>query len=307
MIKKTIYFGNPAYLSMKDRQLIAKFPVQSVETEKKDVQISIEDLGVVVLDSQQITLTNPLLIQLLENNTALITCNKSHLPTGLLLPLESNTLQSERFSKQIQLSKPIKKKIWQQTVVAKVNNQAMLLESLSKNALALRKMTKLVNSGDTKNIEGRAAAYYWKELFSDREGFTRDPDGIWPNGILNYGYAILRAMVARQLVATGLLPTLGVHHHNRYNAYCLADDIMEPFRPIVDYLCCGIVAEFGEESGFNTEIKKRLLEIGSFTIDIDGEKGPLMVQLQRTTSSLYKCFIGELKKVSYPNLEFQWT
>ena len=158
-----------------------------------------------------------------------------------------------------------------------------------------------VKSGDSDNMEARAAAYYWKNLFPI-EGFNRDRDGISPNNLLNYGYAILRAVVARGLVTSGLLPTLGIHHHNRYNAYCLADDIMEPYRPYVDELVYNIVASDMDCNVLNKDLKAKLLMIPTLDVVIVGKRSPLMVAVSQTTASLYKCFSGELRKIVYPEM-----
>ena len=157
-----------------------------------------------------------------------------------------------------------------------------------------------VKSGDSDNLEARAAAFYWKNLFSDIDGFTREREGIPPNNLLNYGYAILRAVVARALVTSGLLPTLGIHHHNRYNAYCLADDIMEPYRPYVDELVFSLIQEYGKNAELTKEMKTRLLTVPTLEVIIGGKRSPLMVAVGQTTASLYKCFNGELRRISYP-------
>ena len=234
MIKKTLFFGNPAYLSVKNSQLVVKRT--DSDTQQEVVRtVPIEDIGVVVLEDRQITITNVALDALLQNNCAVITCDEKHMPAGMLLPLEGNTIQSERFANQIEASSPLKKQLWQQTVHAKIRNQASVLKRMSGVEVGcMLAWANDVKSGDSDNLEGRAAAYYWKNIFPSLPGFTRDREGEMPNNLLNYGYAIVRAVVARALVASGLLPTLGIHHHNRYNAYCLADDIMEPYRPYVD-------------------------------------------------------------------------
>ena len=243
MIKRTLYFGNPAYLSLRNKQLVIKIPevennAELSEIIKKDAvtTLPIEDIGVVILDNKRITITTGVMETLLANNCALITCDDRSLPVGLLLPLCGNTTQSERFRYQIESSLPLKKQLWQQTVQSKISNQAAVLQTCREVRVdCMRVWAKDVRSGDSDNLEGRAAAYYWKHLFGQHiEGFIRDREGIPPNNLLNYGYAILRAIIARALVSSGLLPTLGIHHHNRYNAYCLADDIMEPYRPYVD-------------------------------------------------------------------------
>lgn len=316
MIKRTLYFGNPAYLSKKDDQLVIKLPeaknkvVEEAEPDPNQKyldrgnvnSIPIEDIGIVILDNQQITISQGLLSSLLENNSAIVTCNFSHMPVGLFLPLQSNLVQSERFQSQIEASEPLKKQLWQQTITAKIYNQAAVLRNHRKPNDNMKRWAKDVRSGDTENLEGRAASYYWKTVFPAELEFKRDRDGQPPNNLLNYGYAILRAIVARGLVASGLLPTLGIHHHNKYNAYCLADDIMEPYRPYVDELVVTFVEDGEDFTELTPSIKKQLLTIPAIDIFIDGEKSPLMVGMQKTTSSLVKCFNGEAKKIIYPTM-----
>ena len=308
MIKKTLYFGNPAYLSLRNAQLVIKIPeVENCPSlpesirQQAEVTKPIEDLGVVVLDNKQITITSGAIEALLENNCALITCDSKSMPVGLMLPLYGNTTQNERFRKQLDASLPLKKQLWQQTVKAKVENQAVVLSDCTGTEVKCMEVwTDNVKSGDPDNIEARAAAYYWKNLFAHIQGFTRDRDGIPPNHLLNYGYAILRATVARSLVISGLLPTLGIHHHNRYNAYCLADDIMEPYRPYVDELVWNIDKEYGEAPQLTRELKARLLTIPTLEVRINGKRSPLMVATGQTSASLFKCFNGESRKIAYP-------
>lgn len=308
MIKCTLYFGNPAYLSLRDCQMVIKLP--EVETNntlpehfKKQTVVSkpIEDIGVVVLDHKQITITSGLLEALLENNCAIITCDSKSMPVGLMLPLYGNTTQNERFRDQLDVSVPLQKQLWQQTIMMKIANQASVLsDCMGAEVRNMRVWANDVRSGDPDNLEARAAAYYWKSLFSDIEGFTRDREGIPPNNLLNYGYAILRAVVARALVSSGLLPTLGIHHHNRYNAYCLADDIMEPYRPYVDELVINIIKSGVNISDLSKDIKVQLLSIPILEVKINGQRSPLMIAVGQTTASLYKCFNGELRRVAYP-------
>ena len=309
MIKKTLYFSNPAYLSLRNAQLVIKMP-EVVKNDtlpdhfKQSAEITkpIEDIGVIVLDNKQITITSGLLEALLENNCAVITCDNKSMPTGLILPLSGNTTQSERFRHQIEASLPLKKQLWQQTIKTKIENQAAILKKCTgKEVRCMNKWANDVKSGDSENQEARAAAYYWKNLFPI-EGFTRDRDSIPPNNLLNYGYAILRAVVARSLVASGLLPTLGIHHHNRYNAYCLADDIMEPYRPYVDELVYHIVTECGNYEILYKDIKSQLFTIPTLDVVIAGKRSPLMIAVGQTTASLYKCFSGELRKIAYPEI-----
>lgn len=301
MIKRTLYFGNPAYLHFKDEQLVVSLPEASMLPEKdRTITIPVEDIGVVVIDHPQITLTHLLVNALLENNAALITCDDRHMPSGLLLPLEGNTTQSERFKHQINASEPLRKQLWQQTIRQKITNQAAHLKEQHRKIENMKYWADQVKSGDAENHEARAAAYYWSELFDSSLDFRRDPDGSAPNSQLNYGYAILRAVVARSLVASGLLPTLGIHHHNRYNAYCLADDIMEPYRPFVDK----IVVEMLQKEEISEELTKsqktRLLQIPVLDVTINSRRSPLMLAVQQTTASLAKCFRQELRRIEYP-------
>lgn len=223
------------------------------------------------------------------------------MPVGLMLPLYGNTVQNERFREQLSASLPLKKQLWQQTIKAKIENQsAVLINCLGEESRCMKVWADDVKSGDSENLEARAAAYYWKTLFADIDGFTRDREGISPNNLLNYGYAVLRAIIARALVSSGLLPTLGIHHHNRYNAYCLADDIMEPYRPYVDELVFGLVQQYGKNLELTRDIKAKLLTIPTLDVIISGKRSPLMIAASQTTASLYKCFSGELRRIVYP-------
>ena len=309
MIKKTLYFGNPAYLSMTNAQLVLRLP----EIEKNDSlplsfkqkaerTIPIEDIGVVILDHRQITVSHALLAALLDNNCAVITCDDAHLPVGLLLPLCGNTTQNERFRYQLESSVPLRKQLWQQTVQAKIANQAALLQQRGIEVKNMQKWIGEVRSGDVDNMEARAAVYYWNNIFPQIPAFRRNRDGIPPNNLLNYGYAILRAIVARALVGSGMLPTWGIHHHNRYNAYCLADDVMEPYRPYVDSMICTMLDEKEKITELTTGVKARLLSIPVTEVNIGGQRSPLMVAVGQTTASLYKCFSGELRKIIYPEM-----
>jgi CRISP-associated protein Cas1 len=294
MIKRTLYFGNPAYLKTTTEQMV----IEMQETgETKTVHI--EDIGLLILDHQQITITQALMAKLLAYNVALINCDTTHHPVGLLLNLDGNTLQSQKFQAQVEASIPLKKQLWQQTITAKIQNQASLLKKQDKEAHFLFNLSKSVSSGDGGNNEAKAAAWYWKKVFSEIPDFRRDRYGFPPNNLLNYGYAILRAIVARSLVGSGLLPTLGIFHRNQYNAYCLADDIMEPYRPFVDGAVCRIMEQHKEWWELNTEKKKILLSIPAMDVLIDNQKSPLLNAVQRTTASLARCFEGKGRKISY--------
>lgn len=295
MIKRTLFFGNPAYLSTKNEQIVISYP----DKEQEAKIVAIEDIGVIVLENQQITITNGLLEKLTHNNVALINCDQQHLPIGLLMPLSGHTEQTERFKNQINASVPLKKNLWQQTISSKITNQGRLLKE---KGIPMRKMelwAKEVTSGDSLNHESRAAVYYWQSLIKI-ENFTRGQKGIPPNNLLNYGYAILRAITARALVSSGMLPTLGIFHRNKYNAYCLADDIMEPYRPYVDLIVCHIMETEDSYDELTIEIKKQLLNIATIDVNIDGKNSPLMVAMSRTTNSLHQCFEGSSRRILYP-------
>lgn len=311
MIKKTLYFGNPTYLSLRLEQLVVQLP----EVEKNDTltsefkkanerSIPVEDIGVIVLDNKRITITSGAMEALLENNCAIITCNSRGMPHGMFMPIEGNTLQHERFKYQLEASLPLRKQLWAQTVRQKILNQEYVLRTstIDTETNNMKVWADKVRSGDPDNLEARAAAYYWKYLFPDIPNFIRDRDSIPPNNLLNYGYAILRAVVARSLVISGLLPTFGIHHQNRYNAYCLADDIMEPYRPYVDKMVIQIMKQFGDIRELTRELKSQLLQIPVMDVVIEGKRSPLMVAAGQTTASLAKCYKGESRIISFPTM-----
>ncbi len=301
MIKRTLCFSHPAYLSLRNKQLSVRLEKHDGEPER-EATIPVEDIGFVVLDHRQITITHGALSALLDNNASVITCNESHMPVGLMLPLEGNTIQSERFQSQLSASLPLRKQLWQQTVQQKILNQAALLRELHGTGTGnMQHWAADVHSGDSTNLEGRAAAFYWSQMFPTLPNFTRSREGEYPNNLLNYGYAILRAVIARALVGSGMLPTLGIHHHSRYNAYCLADDIMEPYRPFVDRLVVETMSECCDVE-VTTNIKRRLLTVPTLDVRIGGQRSPLMVAASQTTASLARCFAGESRRITYPEL-----
>jgi len=310
MIKRTLCFTNPAYLSLKNEQLVIKLPEVETNSTLPDgfkaeatKTIPIEDIGIVVLDNKRITITQGLLEALLENNCAVITCDESHLPIGMHLPLVGNTTQTERIRYQIEASLPLKKQLWQQTIIAKIQNQAANLIQMRR--IEIRNMQKWateVKSGDSDNLEARAAVYYWQNAFPMIPNFIRSRDGVSPNNLLNYGYAILRAIVARALVSSGLLTTLGIHHRNKYNPFCLADDVMEPYRPYVDRLVMRLYDKYPDCEELTKELKAELLSIPILDVVINGKRSPLMIAVSTTTSSLQKCYAGESRKIIYPTM-----
>jgi len=302
MIKRTLHFGNPAYLSKLNEQMLIDLPhLKGLGEKDSKKTVPIEDIGIVILDHQQITITQACMAALLQNNAAIITCDQTHHPAGLMLPLDGSNTQSKYFQHQIEASEPLKKQLWQQTVQAKITNQAALLKTLGIETDNMLYWAKSVRSGDPDNYEGRAAAYYWRYLFPPNLEFFRRREGEPPNNLLNYGYAILRAIVARGLVSSGLLPTLGIHHRNKYNAYCLADDIMEPYRPFVDSIVLHIVENGEDFTELSPSLKAQLLSVASVDVQFGKDTSPLMVGLQKTTSSLAKCYEGKVRKITYPS------
>jgi CRISP-associated protein Cas1 len=295
MIKKSILIENKTSITAKNAQLV-------IHSEIRESSIPIEDIGFLVLDHQEIYISLPAMNLLIENNTAVIICSRNHLPNGMLLNLNSHHIQQEIFKNQIDASIPLKKQLWQQTIVEKITNQGILLETISGNKNSFEFLASKVLSGDTTNMEGVAASQYWKTFFDTYDiNFKRERFGDYPNNFLNYGYAILRAATARALSGSGLLNTLGIHHKSKYNAFALADDIMEPFRPLVDEKVFEIMQTFDEQE-LNTKIKAELLQVLTRTVYFKEEKSPLMVALQKTASSVQQCYSGDRKKIKYPKL-----
>lgn len=295
MIKRTIYIGSPAYLKLKHLQLVVNDPA----THEAKGTVPIEDIAVLMLDHPQITITNGLMTQLQGNNVAVINCDAHHLPFGMMLPLYGHTEHSERVKYQLQASEPLKKQLWKQTVEQKISNQAAVLKRQQKPFEPLIQYAAEVNSGDTSNREGMAAQYYWKHVFDD---FARHREGEKPNNMFNFGYAVLRSIVARALVSSGLLPVLGIFHRNKYNPYCLADDIMEPYRPYVDALVLEYLKDNAPPDDLDKEVKAHLLTIATQDVLIEGKQRPLLVGVTTTTASLAQCFMGHARRIKYPEL-----
>ena len=287
MLYRSIYIGNPAYLKLKDKQLKVTDP----ETKEEKGSVPIEDIGLLMLDHYQITLSHQLIQELMKNNVILISCDERHLPLAGMLPFSGNTLFSERVKTQIEVSEPLKKQLWKQTVECKIQNQLKVLEQLGKYASPMYEYLKEVKSGDSTNMEGIAAQHYWKYLIDN--DFLRDRFGDYPNPFFNFGYGVLLSIIARALVDTGLLLVLGIFHRNKYNPYCLASDIMEPYRPIADLLVMKWLQLHPEKQCLDKESKTFLLQIATQDVNIEKLVRPLIVGVKMTTSSLLKCYIGE--------------
>lgn len=298
MIKQTLAFSNPAYLSLKNSQMVI-----DTKSDKGIVTRPIEDIGLIVIESHSVTITSALLSALVDNNVAVMICDSKHLPNGMLVPFVGNTLFTERTHAHINASLPLKKQLWQQTIIAKIINQSSILKKYQDNETGCMDIwAKQVRSGDPENIEARAAIFYWHNLFKERSTFRRGDDDNPINALLNYGYAILRAIMARSLVGAGLMPQLGIFHHNRYNPYCLADDIMEPYRPFVDQVVLDIYKAFGENCSLTVGIKRQLLTIPVIDVTLNKLRRPLMIAAELTAASLAKCFTGESRKILYPQI-----
>lgn len=285
-------FSTPYHLRLKDNQMI----VSTKECHDVYKSIPIEDIGIVVLEHLQSTITLPLLNALSENNVAVVLCNGNYMPSAMLMNLDSNKIQAENYRAQIEAGEPLKKNLWQQIVKAKIRNQAGLLNKLGKDGDKLRPYYCNVKSGDADNREGVAAKVYWRELFG--EHFVREREGAPPNNLLNYGYSILRAATARSLMGSGLFPAFGIFHRNRYNAFPLADDVMEVYRPYVDEVVYSLYNAGSIQ--LNKETKMKLLNV-LFSDTLFGSiKRPLSIALSFTTASFAKCFVKEQKVISCP-------
>lgn len=294
MIKRTICIENPCHLSVKDLQLII---VSKITGEISSIPL--EDIGYVVLDNPEVSYTLSTIEQFSAHNIAAIYCTRNHMPTAMLLNFHTNHTQTAKINAQIDATEPMKKNIWKQIIGAKIRNQALLLKYLGKDDTRLVKLAKEVKSGDTDNRESVAARSYWGLLFDNIEGFRRERSGESPNNFLNYGYAILRAATARALCGSGLLPLIGVHHSNKYNPFCLADDMMEPYRPFVDMMVHAYVKEHGKDIELDTNYKRHILTLLTLDSKFANVTRPLMIGLTMTSASLAKYFLKESEKLSF--------
>lgn len=293
MIKRIITISNPSFLKKQDEQLI-------IEQGEEKLSVSIEDIGVLLLDNWQITITSACINAILANNGIIVTCDKSHHPDGLMLPVVGHVTHTETLKAQIEASQPLCKQLWQQTIKTKINNQAYALHASGSNPEPLLYISKQVKSGDTSNCESRAAVAYWKNFFPTELKFKRNRDGAPPNNLLNYGYTVLRALVARAVVCAGLHPAIGIHHKNRYNSFSLADDLMEPYRTFIDSVVYEIVSSGSQYEILTPELKKKLLTVLNNDVFMDNERKPLQLAVLRTATSLAQVFKKETNKIIYP-------
>lgn len=296
MITRTIYIGNPAYLKLKDEQMY----ILDASSHEVKGKVPIEDLGVLMLDHYQITLSHQLIQKMMGHNVVVVSCDAQHLPHGIMLPLYGHSEHSNRVKDQLEASEPLKKQLWKQTIECKIENQKEVLRRLGNYYEPMLEYQKNVKSGDITNMEGIAAQHYWKYLIS--LDFLRQRFGDSPNQFFNFGYAVLRSMVARAIVETGLLPVLGIFHKNKYNPYCLADDLMEPYRPFVDLLVMQWLELNPEQEELTKDFKAHILQIATKDVRIDDKTRPVLVAVKTTASSLYKCYTGEKRLIAYPEL-----
>jgi len=286
MAKQTLVFESPKELSLKDNMIVIK----DRDTEEMTLR-SLEDIRLIMIDNHSVRITVPLISRLSKLNIGVVFCDEKHMPTAMLMDLESNSLQSKRFRYQLSASKPTNKQIWKQIVEAKIRNQSLLLEKKGFGKVLLAVYYNNVKSGDTTNREGVAAKVYWSKLMG--KGVIRDRYGLPPNSLLNYGYALLRSMMARCIMNAGLLPTIGIFHHNSYDAFPLADDLMEPYRPYVDYKVTSLMEEGLVD--VCRESKKQLLEM--FYQDIPANA---MAMSASTLAGIYE---GNGKIIVFPDFE----
>lgn len=294
MIKRTLFFSHAVCLSVKHKQLV----IFSKETQEETL-VPIEDIGFMIVENERVSLTIPLINELTENNCALIFCNEKHMPFSMTMPLDCNEIQSQLFSAQINAKLPVKKKCWKQVVEYKIKNQGLLLKKYDLDFARLADFSKRVKSGDSTNMESQAAKFYWDNLFGKE--WCRNRFGDFPNNYLNYGYAILRAATARALTGSGLLPALGIHHHNKYNAYCLADDLMEPYRPFIDDEVIEYISTNPDEKELGLEFKKKILKVLTRDVKMDNLTRPMMVALSMTSASLADALSNESEKLKLPD------
>lgn len=296
MLKRTITITTANYLKLRYRQLLVIDP----QTKEQKGSIPIEDIALLIIDHPQVTITSQLMEVLMEETVAVIQCDSKHMPNGLMLPLQGNSTLTQKWQQQISASSPLKKQLWKQIIIRKIENQHRLLQLYQHDSNTLLDYAAAVKPGDTSNLEGLAAKYYWKHYLPN---FKRNPEGGHPNNLLNYGYAILRSIVARSCVASGQLPALGIKHSNKYNAYCLADDLMEPYRPFVDKLVLEYChKEETTDLVLNKNSKQHLLKVMTQDVFLKKQKRPLSVAISSTTASLQHCYAGDKRNLTLPSL-----
>ena len=293
MIKQTLMFTNPASLSLKYNQMVIQ-----LKDSEQTVTRPIEDIGIVIIDNQMVQMTVPLINALADNNVAVVFCGSNSMPNSMLMPLESNNTQQETIRYQIEASQPTNKRIWKELITSKIRNQAECLNRCGFDGSVLKPYYSNVLSGDKDNREGAAARIYWQKMYG--KSFIRDRYGESPNHLLNYGYTILRAAVARALMGSGLLPAFGLFHRNRYNAFPLADDVMEPYRPFVDEAVFELFST-DPDIQLTKDVKQRLVSVLTCDVEMAGQTKPLQIALSSTTASIAKILKDNKGTVTCPS------
>lgn len=285
-------FTSPVSLSLRDKQLVVTF-----KDNKDTVTRPIEDIGFIVIENPMVSITVPLLNELSDNNVSVIFCDKKQMPKSMLMSLDGNSTLQESYKYQFDAGVTLKKRLWKQLIESKIRNQAALLDKVGEKGDVLKTYYMNVKSGDTDNREGAAARIYWSHLFGS--SFRREREGSPPNNLLNYGYTILRAAVARALIGSGLYPAFGIFHRNRYNSFPLADDVMEPYRPFVDEIVYHLYND-GAVNELDSHVKGQLLRVLFSDVRIGKVTRPLEIALSITTASLLKVYKAETDKLSLP-------
>lgn len=296
MLKRTLFFGSPGRLFL-EHSLLA-YEMRNANNVPEKRTFPLEDLGFIVLESLQLAVTTACLNALAQENIAVVICDDAHMPSAMLQPFSGNTLSQRHTEAQLRATEALKARLWRQTVKAKISNQAECLKRLGLPDQRLRVLAESVKAGDADNAEAVAARYYFQQL-SGTEMFSRNRDGEPPNSALNYGYAILRAAVARALTGSGLLCVAGIHHSNQYNAFGLADDIMEPFRPFVDEMVFSS-RDFFAVPELEKAQKAQLLQLLTADVMSGAERRPLLNSISFTSASLVRCFLREETVIKYP-------
>ena len=294
MIKRIVDISEQAYIHTKNQQLF-------IDKEGKTVgRIPIEDLGVLILQHPAIVITQSTIVACQKSKAAIIFCNERHLPYSVILPIsDGHTLHQKVLRMQVEAKKHLTKKIWKQVVQQKIVEQQRTLSLAGTDAAVLARLASKVKSGDAENHEAQAAQYYWPRLFG--RSFRRDYEAAGVNTLLNYGYAVVRALIARAIVAGGLHPAIGIHHHNQYNSLCLADDLMEPFRPWVDWLVYQIWIE-NKKTKIDKDTKQNMLRLLSESVQINKKTMPLMVACHYLIADFKRCLDGSITRLKYPAL-----
>jgi len=296
MIKRTVVVGSPAYLCIRNQQLVIDAKENGEHT------VPIEDMAILIVDNVAVTYTQNLLIALNENNIVLIVCDEKHLPCSLLLALDNHSIHSRIVNLQANMPRPIAKSLWQKIIKGKINAQIRVLKSLGRNYEGLKRLSLKIKSGDPDNCEAQAARIYWLELFGKE--FRRDQALNGINALLNYGYILLRSAVARAIVGTGLHPALGIFHKNKYNNFCLADDLLEPLRPLVDITVHELLQKFDEQAieNFSKEIKQELIRLLEFNCLFNEKRLPILVSIDLYTANIKQFMCEETKEIIIPEL-----